>query len=307
MKKKNKKFKSAVFITALSVILSITALTSLAKTGVYASNPEISDTESGYTYKTSLFVSASVEEKTLASRSEGSAEFSSAKKDGVTASSSSQEIAAADVGVAAANANGSEATPEASDKSGTEDNNAQNDTGITDAKDAPATNDTAASGEAKSAEENVFTQIYGYITYYAGDIFGALAFIVSLILSFICKNKLMPTISKSAGDIENQLKKLGETTSKKLEEAKEESEEARKCVLELQSALERAAAATECALKSVENCDELARQREKVKLVISSQIDMLYDIFMSSSLPQYQKESVGNRITEMKEMLAKDE
>ena len=38
-----------------------------------------------------------------------------------------------------------------------------------------------------------------------------------------------------------------------------------------------------------------------------SQVDMLYAIFMSSALPQYQKDEVGARIKEMREELEKYE
>ena len=36
---------------------------------------------------------------------------------------------------------------------------------------------------------------------------------------------------------------------------------------------------------------------------MQNQIDMLYEVFISSSLPLYQKEAVGERIAEMKRIL----
>ena len=54
--------------------------------------------------------------------------------------------------------------------------------------------------------------------------------------------------------------------------------------------------------------DEKARgEYEKLRFIIEGQIDMLYDIFMSSALPQYQKDAVGERIGKMKGMVAKDD
>jgi hypothetical protein len=41
-----------------------------------------------------------------------------------------------------------------------------------------------------------------------------------------------------------------------------------------------------------------------MKTIMSAQVDMLYNIFMSSSLPQYSKDAVGERISEMKAALA---
>ena len=43
-----------------------------------------------------------------------------------------------------------------------------------------------------------------------------------------------------------------------------------------------------------------------MKALMSAQIDMLYDIFMTSSLPQYQKDAVNQRVKEMKEVTESD-
>ena len=40
--------------------------------------------------------------------------------------------------------------------------------------------------------------------------------------------------------------------------------------------------------------------------MVKAQIDMLYDVFMSSALPQYQKDAVGERIAKMKEALVEN-
>ena len=44
-----------------------------------------------------------------------------------------------------------------------------------------------------------------------------------------------------------------------------------------------------------------------MRLVIEGQIDMLYAIFMSSALPQYQKDEIGERIKLMREVLNNNE
>ena len=55
-----------------------------------------------------------------------------------------------------------------------------------------------------------------------------------------------------------------------------------------------------------ELCDA-KRDRAKlsdIQTVISTQVDMLYEIFISSSIPLYQKEAVGEKICAMKRALA---
>ena len=44
----------------------------------------------------------------------------------------------------------------------------------------------------------------------------------------------------------------------------------------------------------------------ELRLILNSQIELLYEIFMSSSLPTYQKDAVGARFAEMKRALEKE-
>ena len=53
-----------------------------------------------------------------------------------------------------------------------------------------------------------------------------------------------------------------------------------------------------------ENYSKLLAERQTIRTVLLGQIDMLYAIFMSSALPQYQKDEIGIKIQEMREELA---
>ena len=46
---------------------------------------------------------------------------------------------------------------------------------------------------------------------------------------------------------------------------------------------------------------EARREKKQLYLILNAQIEMLYDLFMSSALPQYQKDAVGEKIAKMKE------
>ena len=52
---------------------------------------------------------------------------------------------------------------------------------------------------------------------------------------------------------------------------------------------------------------EARREKKQLRLLADAQIDMLYNVFMSSALPQYQKDAVGERIAKMKEAIAENE
>ncbi|MBO5907176.1 MAG: hypothetical protein J6Q85_03385 [Clostridia bacterium] len=162
-------------------------------------------------------------------------------------------------------------------------------------------------GVEKAEGENVFTQIYEYLCAYSGDIFGALAFITSLILSFLYKNKLVPTISKGNDRVEKELKRLCDAKRDTLDELRAENETLSTGICELKRAQDESALEVRSALEKIKSTGELITQKDNAMLVISSQVDLLYDIFMASSMPQYQKEKIGIQIAKMKEKLAENE
>jgi hypothetical protein len=49
--------------------------------------------------------------------------------------------------------------------------------------------------------------------------------------------------------------------------------------------------------------DDQKNENEIFKELLRGQVDMLYDIFLSSSLPQFEKDRVGKRVEEMKQAL----
>ena len=189
---------------------------------------------------------------------------------------------------------------------GTGATDASGDTVEENAQSAEYSKDTPAE-EKKGISENVFSQIYEYLSHYAGDIFGALSFAVSLILSFLYKRELLPSISKSGERTEREVKKLEELTTRRLEDLAHENGELTKSLLELRRAFDERAEEAAEALGKIKSVDELNAQKETAKLILSSQVELLYDVFMSSSLPQYQKEKIGNEVARMKEKLANDE
>ena len=49
--------------------------------------------------------------------------------------------------------------------------------------------------------------------------------------------------------------------------------------------------------------EKLCRERDAMRTILTSQVDMLYAIFICSSLPEYQKEEIGLKIQQMREEL----
>ena len=152
-------------------------------------------------------------------------------------------------------------------------------------------------------EENIFSTVYEEISEYASEILCALTFAGSLILAFAYKRGLLPLVKNSLLSIGNAVSKIKEDTSEnaekgsKLGQSIESSLDGAKTTLD---ALAQKVAELDLMLKEkLKSEDDTQRQKEEFKLILTSQIDMLYDIFMASALPQYQKDAVGEKVAKM--------
>lgn len=160
-------------------------------------------------------------------------------------------------------------------------------------------------------ESNFFTVAYEELSAYASEILCGLTLAASLILAFAYKKGLLPLVQSALVSIGNAVTKIGDS-AKKSEEQTAMLEE--NIGSSIKNAKDMIGALTE-KISSLDNAvnerlvmDEKARgEYEKLRFIIEGQIDMLYDIFMSSALPQYQKDAVGERIGKMKGMVAKDD
>ena len=166
--------------------------------------------------------------------------------------------------------------------------------------------------EDNGAEDvNFFGKVYDDLSAYAGEILCALTFVGSLTLALAYKKGLLPLIEKS-------LLTIGSAITKIKDNAKENED---KCTAINKSIDERLTGATEIIrnlsskvemlndrlCESIEDESEARREKRQLRLVVDAQIDMLYDVFMSSALPQYQKDAIGEKIAKMKEALAENE
>lgn len=151
---------------------------------------------------------------------------------------------------------------------------------------------------------NIFDEIYGVMEENADKIFSILAFVGTIIVSVGYKSGLLPllrdALSKLKASIDN-VKAEGEL-NKALTESK--MSEISKAIEDINSSIE----SSNGQLKKIEwqfdSCEQLMAERKCMRAILENQIDMLYAIFMSSALPQYQKDEIGTKIQEMREELA---
>jgi len=154
------------------------------------------------------------------------------------------------------------------------------------------------------AGENAFELFYGFVSDNADKIFSLLAFIGALILSFAYKKGLFPFVEGALAKLTGAVGTLREETEKanagtdeflgklteKLKLSENILEDFNKRIRTLEEKLDTAAL--------------LNDKSDEMRAVMLAEVEMLYDIFISSSLPQYQKDKVGEVYQKMKSRLS---
>ena len=165
---------------------------------------------------------------------------------------------------------------------------------------------TVESAPVEDTESNVFEELYAAVGEFSGEIASALAFIGSLIVAFAYKRGLMPTVKSGIGAIGGAVSQLKDSTESYSKHQDELLAEFTERLTRAEEVLEKFGGAIEEIAEKTEDGKHAAEDRANMKALMAAQIDMLYDIFMTSSLPQYQKDAVNKRIQEMKEVTESD-
>ncbi|MBE6694883.1 MAG: hypothetical protein E7587_00365 [Ruminococcaceae bacterium] len=155
----------------------------------------------------------------------------------------------------------------------------------------------SADGEQKNAP--VSELMLDYVRSYTSEIFCSLTFIGSLITAFLYKKGLLPTLSEGINRIYAAAIKSGENATALQKKSEERLESFLNTTLPL---LEKAGELTEYAETMRQNSiamkDELQREkaeREALSQVLSGQTELLYGVFMSANIPEFQKEQLAER------------
>ena len=156
-------------------------------------------------------------------------------------------------------------------------------------------------------ESNVYSEVYNVILRHSDKILSALAFLASLFLALAYRSGIIPlikgglnTLGAAVGKLKEETDKASEISAKTISEAKDKLADTEKVLATLTDKLSTLEEKLSYAIEDKERAADM-------KIIMESQIDMLYDIFMSSSIPLFQKEAVGEKISEMKRKLKASE
>ena len=156
-------------------------------------------------------------------------------------------------------------------------------------------------------EANAFAQLYEFSVANADKIFSLLAFLGALILTVAYKKGLFPFVEKALLSLTAAVKSLREENAlgeeKNIEFIKSLDE---KLALS-EKTLENALIKLSTLENELKNSAEACSKTEEFRSVLLAEVEMIYDIFISSSLPQYQKDKVGEAYAKMKRSLENGE
>ena len=170
---------------------------------------------------------------------------------------------------------------------------------------APIEDNSTQDPESESAQipDNPFDEIYKTVTAHSGELLSLCSFVGTLIIALLYKKGLAPMLAGSADKLSSAIEGLKrDADTEILERGKMIASQDEHTAL-LESRLKCLTDKLEEMQSRISSESELVSCTERVRIVMQSQIDILYDVFMSSSLPQYQKELIGERMLRMKKEL----
>ncbi len=152
-------------------------------------------------------------------------------------------------------------------------------------------------------EGNIFEEIYSAAEANADKIFSALAFIGTLIVGAMYKSGLLPLLSDALSKFKGTLDGIKSENERYESLASAKISDIGSSIKGIEESIEKTNGEIARIEGSLATYESALAERESMKLILSSQIDMLYSIFMASSLPQFEKEEIGNKISKMREEL----
>lgn len=164
-------------------------------------------------------------------------------------------------------------------------------------------NDIDGVDDVNNEPANPFEELYTAAKEHSSEIFSLLSLIGTILISWFYKKGLLPSVKTVLGSVSSSVTRIKEASDKEIECRKEESAKIEDKLLHFEEALSNQSSLISALESRLISEEDIYRQRERSNLILSSQVDMLYNIFMSSSLPHFQKEAMSEKINSMRKEL----
>ena len=141
------------------------------------------------------------------------------------------------------------------------------------------------------------------ILMHISEILSLAAFIGSLICAVIYKSGLMPLMENGLKGLKNAAVKIKEATDRAENDNKESINGISDRITQLEETIADMGEAFTSLKEALSGLEDQRAHQMRLDTILGGELDMLYDIFMTSSLPEYEKERVGDRMGKLKEVL----
>ena len=152
-------------------------------------------------------------------------------------------------------------------------------------------------------EEGFFLLLYEAIGEHLPQIFSALSLLAACIIGLCYKKGLLPILHDSLSAIGAATKDYGRIAENQAEQTRIICENANNNIHFIKELAEKTEKSLEKIKQRLDLFEEQKKEGESLRLLLEGQVDMLCDIFLSSALPQFEKDRVFGRVEEMKAVL----
>ena len=188
------------------------------------------------------------------------------------------------------------------------------------ASDIPTGADSAADGEqtegeepvqgsaanigkdSSHSEENVFSSIYSIAMEHIGEIFACLACLFSGVLMLCYKKGILPLISGGISALRGGVSELSREAQRQTESSQGISNILKERFAKADSTLEKMEEALSTLTEKLAKNDT-KRESQLFRTVLLAEVNMLYEVFMAATLPEYQKERITEEVNAMRARL----
>ncbi len=154
--------------------------------------------------------------------------------------------------------------------------------------------------ESADTGENVFELLYRAVCDYINEIMCALTLAGSLVLALLYKRGLMPFMTRTVGAIGSTVAGMKASADSYAEKNGIELNEIKAALAAAQDSTSNFAERLNAIDGSLKNISTDKQERAVFKAALECQSALLYEILMHSSIPQYQKDAVGEKLGAIK-------
>ena len=152
--------------------------------------------------------------------------------------------------------------------------------------------------------ENPFVALYELVRSHTAEIFSALAALLSCVIAFAYRRGLIPLVKQGIGSRASTVGGINKATEAARQQMLDEAQSNRDRTDEMQNSIRLLSHEVSEVLSRFDALKQSEAERALLLSTLEAEVDLLGEIFLSSSLPEYRKEIVGSTVARLKEQLA---